>query len=239
MHRKYTGALRHGTGIDPRRVVFGLFANRFRFNSDPNAGGDAGAGGGSDPSGAAGSDDKGKGDQGGKAKTAEQITAELEDTRKALAKANKDAADHRKKLDAFEAAERAKADAEKSEADKLKERADKAEAAATAAASALALRDINDAIKDAARDAGFIDLSDALQLVDRKAIALADGKVTGAADAVKALAKAKAHLIKAADGKDKSKPGTPLTPKPGSGNGNGNGQPNPNQQQPIARSARM
>ena len=52
--------------------------------------------------------------------TPEEIRAELERTRDALKKANKEAADRRKKLDAFEKTEADRKAAELSEVDRLK-----------------------------------------------------------------------------------------------------------------------
>lgn len=54
------------------------------------------------------------------AQTLEQVAAELEAARKALKDANREAADRRKKLEAYEKAEQEKAAAELSETDKLK-----------------------------------------------------------------------------------------------------------------------
>lgn len=56
--------------------------------------------------------------------TLEQATAELEAARKALKDANREAADRRKKLEAYEKAEQEKAAAELSETEKLKRQLD-------------------------------------------------------------------------------------------------------------------
>jgi hypothetical protein len=216
MRRKLRGMPRKGSEIDPRYSVLGLSANLFRFRTPADA--DGGAEGGAGAGAGAGAGDAGAGagaGDAGKEKTAAELKAELEDARKALKAANSEAADKRKRLEAFEKEKAEKEEAEKSEAQKLKERAEKAEAAAQAAQDAIVQRDINDAIRDAAREAGFIDVSDALQLVDRSAIKLDGGKVTGAADAVKALAKSKAHLVKQETGK---KP-PPAAPGAGAGQG--------------------
>lgn len=208
MRRKLTGTMRDGSGIDPRRVVVGLpYSRFFRFNTDPGNGGDGGAGGAG-----GGEADKGKGAGDADDKLdADKLKAELEETRKALKLANKEAGDHRKKLETFEQAEKEKADKEKSELTKATERAAAAEEKLTRLESALVQRDISDAIRDEARAAGFRDVADALQFVDRGALEIKDGKVTGAKEAVAALAKAKPYLLASADDKDKGKKsnGTP------------------------------
>jgi hypothetical protein len=208
MRRKNKGMRGSVSESDPRRSVLGLSAKLFRFRTpaDGDAGGAGGAGGGG-AEGDSGNDDV-------KDKTVEQLKAELKEARKILSAANFQAVQERKKLEAFEKEKAEKEEAEKSEAQKLKERAEKAEAAAQAAQDAIVQRDINDAIRDAAREAGFIDVSDALQLVDRSAIKLDGGKVTGAADAVKALAKSKTHLVKSPD-----KKAPPAAPGAGAGQG--------------------
>lgn len=209
MRRKLTGTMRDGSGIDPRRVVVGLpYSRFFRFNTDPGNGGDGGAGGAG-----GGEADKGKGAGDADDKLdADKLKAELEETRKALKLANKEAGDHRKKLETFEQAEKEKADKEKSELTKATERAAAAEEKLTKLESALVQRDISDAIRDEARAAGFRDVADALQFVDRGALEIKDGKVTGAKEAVAALAKAKPYLLSSADDKDKGKKGNGTPP---------------------------
>lgn len=210
MRRKFTGTMRDGSGIDPRRVVVGLpYSKFFRFNADPGNGGDGGAGGGAGNSDADKS--KGSGDADGKPDPA-KLLAELEETRKALKLANKEAGDHRKKLETFEQAEKEKADKEKSELTKAQERAAAAEEKLNRLESALVERDISDAIRDEARAAGFRDVADALQFVDRSVLEVKDGKVNGAKEAVAAVAKAKPYLLASADDKDKGKKGNGTPP---------------------------
>lgn len=125
--------------------------------------------------------------------------SELETLRAALRKANAEAADRRKKLEQMEAAEKRKADAQLSEVEQAKKRADEAEAKLEAMQSSMRDRAIRHAIEIEASKAGFADPSDAVALADISAVQYDDdGKVSGADAAVKALAKAKPHLVKAA-----------------------------------------
>jgi len=146
-----------------------------------------------------------------------EIATELEKTRAALKAANAESAARRKKLEAFEAftdeLDQVKADlaAARAEAETLKTNA-------RAAA-------IKHAIETAATGLNFQDPADALTLADLSAVQVGDdGTVTGAAEAVKALAAKRPYLLKpAGDGlgtpkrqpatkppADAKKPGAPL-----------------------------
>jgi len=101
--------------------------------------------------------------------------------------------------DAMTAAAKAKADADlaaKSDLEKEKSRADKAEAEKKTALDAANTRLVNAEIKVFAVQAGFVDPADAVALVNRASIQVDEqGNVTGAKEAIDALAKAKPHLV--------------------------------------------
>jgi hypothetical protein len=141
------------------------------------------------------------------------MQAELERTRAALKAANAEAADRRKKLDAYEKAEQERKQAEMTELEKLqaaKEEADKRAADAEARANQ---RLIEAAFVSEASKHGAKFPEDAYALADRSGVAIGeDGKVVGVAEAVKALV---------AGGRLPM--GTP--PAPGLDGGSGSGQP--------------
>ena len=123
--------------------------------------------------------------------TLEQATAELEKTRAALKAANAESAARRKKLEAFEAFDdelgRVKAELAQAKAD-----ADQAKASARNSA-------IRHAVETAAGTLNFQDPADALTLADLSTVQVAeDGAVSGAAEAVKALADKRPYLLKPA-----------------------------------------
>jgi len=120
-----------------------------------------------------------------------QLAAELEKTRAALKAANAESAARRKKLEAFEAFDdeltRVKTELAQAKAD-----AEQTKAAARAAA-------IRHAVEAAAGSLSFQDPADALTLADLSTVQVAeDGAVTGAAEAVKALADKRPYLLKPA-----------------------------------------
>lgn len=90
-------------------------------------------------------------------------------------------------------------DAQKTEAQRLEAERDRAKqeaAAKDAQIQAANERVIKAEVRLAAQQAGFIDPEDAWLLVDRAKVALDDaGNVTGAAEAIKALAEKKPHLV--------------------------------------------
>lgn len=128
--------------------------------------------------------------------TAEEI-AEL---RTALKRANAESADRRKKLDQLEADEKTRNEAQLSEVEKERKLRTAAETKLTQQAQAMRERAIRHAVEIEASRANFIDPADAIALADLSAIQYDDdaGTVSGADAVVKALAKAKPHLVKQA-----------------------------------------
>lgn len=129
--------------------------------------------------------------------TPEQIQTELERTRLALKAANQEAASRRKKLEAFEEAEKKKADAEKSELEKAQAKAAQLEKDLANQREASQKQTIRHTVEMAAAKMEFYDPADAVALADLSGVEIDDdGKVKGVDEALKALAKAKPHLIK-------------------------------------------
>lgn len=112
--------------------------------------------------------------------------------------------------DALKAAAKAKKEADeqsKSDLEKEKTRADNAEKEKNDALTTANTRLLNAEIKVFAVQAGFVDPADAVALVDRASIQVDDnGNVTGAKEAIDALAKAKPHLV--GTGKPGGSPGS-------------------------------
>lgn len=131
--------------------------------------------------------------------TVEQLAAELETLRKALKAANAESATRRKRLEELEAAEEERKAAQMSEIDKaLKAKAD-AEARAQAAEERMRTATIRNAVVLAATRANFHDPEDAFRLADLEGVQInEDGRVSGVEEALKALAKAKPHLVRQA-----------------------------------------
>ena len=122
------------------------------------------------------------------------MAAELEKTRAALKAANAESAARRKKLEAYERSGGAEEEVArlKSELATARAEADTAKANARAAA-------IRHAVETAAAGLSFQDPADALTLADLTAVQVDDaGNVTGAAEAVKALAGKRPYLLKPA-----------------------------------------
>lgn len=103
--------------------------------------------------------------------------------------------------------------AKKSEAEQAKIRADKAEERATKLATGFRNTAVNAAIREAARDANFIDVEDALAGVDRESITIEqddddpsqiDLDLRTVKTAVKALASKKPHFIRSGSGDSQS-----------------------------------
>lgn len=135
-------------------------------------------------------------DSAGGTTSPEEIKAELERTRAALKAANKEAAERRKKLDDIEAQAAARKEQELTEAQKAAARAEKAEQALQALETRHRTTTINSAIRLAARNAGFVDPEDAVSLLDRSGLDIDESDtVNGVEAAIKALAKAKPHLL--------------------------------------------
>ena len=119
------------------------------------------------------------------------MAAELEKTRAALKAANAESAARRKKLEAFEAFDDELTRVKKELAE-AKAQAEETKARARATA-------IRHAIETAAAGLNFQDPADAITLADTAAVQVAeDGTVTGAAEAVKALADKRPYLLKPA-----------------------------------------
>lgn len=124
---------------------------------------------------------------------------ELELMRAALKKANAEAAERRKKLDAYEKAEADRKAADLSEVERAKKALADAQEAAKKMQAELSESRIKAAIEMEAVKMGFYDAADARALVDMSAVEIDEaGKVKGAADALKALAKARPYLLKPA-----------------------------------------
>lgn len=164
----------------------------------------------------------------------EDVKAELEKVRKALREANKEAADRRKKLDAFEAAEKERQAAQMTELEKAqaeiaeaKRLAAEAEEARTAAEAKAQERLLKAAVIAEASKQGFNDPADAWLLVDRSKIeAGEDDSFKGLDKAIEAVLKAKPYLAKA---EDRPRIGTPRSQP------NGGKPPEPKAVKPIIR----
>lgn len=127
----------------------------------------------------------------------------LEDAKAALAAARKEAAAYR--VRAKEAEGKLTAAAGETEA-KLKEATDKLAAAESRVKDSLIASSV---MAEAAR-MGFADPSDAVALLPAGAVTVGDGeKVEGVAEALKALAKAKPHLLRGRGEGDSRDKGTP------------------------------
>lgn len=150
--------------------------------------------------------------------TTEEIKAELERVRKALKDANKEAAERRKKLEAFEAAEAANAEKELSESQRLQKKLDEAEATRVALENKLRANTINSAALAHASQLGFDNPADALALTDLSTVEITeDGTVTGFEKALEALAKSNRLKMKAPAGAGIGTPRGGLSPINGQG----------------------
>lgn len=128
--------------------------------------------------------------------TVDELIAERDKIAAALKDANKEAAERRKKLEKFEADEKARAEAAMSETEKLTAKARDLEAQLTAAQTELIETRITSAIEREAMRLGFADANDAALMLDKKAISIDGKNVTGVKEALEALAKAKPYLLK-------------------------------------------
>lgn len=134
----------------------------------------------------------------------ETALAELARTRDALTAANHEAAERRKKLSAFEAAElkrqddeKKRRDAELTETEKLKNQLAEAENKRKQIEADYALARLHQAIEREATALGFQNPEDAYLLADVTTIEIGeDGKVKGAKEAIEKLAKERAYLLK-------------------------------------------
>lgn len=127
-----------------------------------------------------------------------QTTNEVEELRAALKRANAESAERRKRLEQLEADEKKRNDAQLTEVEKATKRADAAEARLAEQAKAMRERSIRHAVEIEASRAGFIAPDDAAVLADLSGVQYDEttGQVSGVDAAVKALAKAKPHLVK-------------------------------------------
>ncbi len=131
------------------------------------------------------------------------LAAELEKTRAALKAANAESAARRKKLEAYERSESRSAggvdEAAGDEIARLKGELAQAKTEAEQVQATAKAQAIRHAVETAAAALHFQDPADALTLADLSAVKVADdGTVTGAAEAVKALAGKRPYLLKPA-----------------------------------------
>ena len=146
--------------------------------------------------------------------TPKVLLAELEETRKALQKANRESAQRRKKLEELEAKEREREEAELSEMDKMQKRLDEITAEKEQALKNAQTVQIKAAIIAKASALNFNDPYDAYALVDQSQFEIDDDGVRGVDEALKELAESKPYMIK----KAKSNAG-PTNPGDGAGQG--------------------
>jgi len=175
-----------------------LIDNRLRwpgpmFEADTGRSGD-----GEDVGDDAANDDANASD-GGEMPTVESLAAELAQTRAALRRANKEAAERRKRLQAIEEAEAKRKEAELSEVEKAKKRAEEAEARLEKLQSEMEQQAIRHAMMIEASNLHFYNPEEAIRLADLSLVEIDDeGRVKGAKAALEALAKQSPYLIKSA-----------------------------------------
>jgi len=131
----------------------------------------------------------------GEGVTLDQLQAELEETRKALSKANRESAQRRKKLEEFESKEQERAEAELSEMEKLQKQIDLLNAEKEQAQKHAQEILIKSAVISQAAALNFNDPEDAFALVDKSQFEVEDGKVAGVEEALKELAKSKPYML--------------------------------------------
>ena len=142
------------------------------------------------------------------------LQAELERTRKALADANKEAAQRRKKLEAYEVAEAERKQAQMSELEKAQAKLAELEKRAAEAEAGKRQALIRAAVIARATVQGFREPEDVLRFLDAGAVQITDdGQVTNADDLLQKLAKAKPYLLQPT--------GTVGATNPGRGQGTG------------------
>jgi hypothetical protein len=132
-----------------------------------------------------------------KAKTAEELQASVDRLERAVKDANKEAASKRVRLEELERADQERQKASLSEVDRLKQQVAEAQSEAEKARSEAATVRVKTAVIVAAGQMGFQDPEDAYALLDLSKLEIEkDGKVAGVDEALKALVKAKAYMIK-------------------------------------------
>lgn len=127
---------------------------------------------------------------------AQKALEELTGAQKALHGANSEAAERRKKLEAFEKAEEERKKAELSEVEKAKAEADDARKQAAALAEQVKKDKIAHIVEITARDLEFADPDDAVKLADLSGIADDANAKAEVKKVLEALLKAKPHLKK-------------------------------------------
>jgi soluble cytochrome b562 len=137
-------------------------------------------------------------DAGNDAQDADALKAELTEIRKALKKANAEAAERRKALEAYETAEKQRKEAEMSEVEKAQKQAAEIKAAYEALQTQLQTEKRRGAVTLAATAANFHNPADAFAFLADDAVTITDdGKVEGVDEAIEALKKARPYLVKA------------------------------------------
>ena len=132
----------------------------------------------------------------GETPTAADLQAELGRTRKALADANREAAQRRKKLEGFEQAEAARKTAEMTELERVQAKLVETEKRAAEAEAGRRDALVRAAVIAKATGLRFQDPGDALRYVDASKATLADdGTVAGIDEQLDALAKARPYLL--------------------------------------------
>jgi DNA repair exonuclease SbcCD ATPase subunit len=146
----------------------------------------------------------------------EQLQAELERTRTALQGANRESADRRKKLEAFEKAEQDRAKKDLSEVERLKGQVAELDKRARELEAERETMIIRSAVERAATALGFHSAEDAYQLADLSGVEIdEDGKVSNVDQALKALVKARPYLVRVVDKPDTNAGATGGGKKPG------------------------
>lgn len=163
--------------------------------------------------------------------TPELLAAELERTRKALKDANREAAERRKKLEAFEAAEKERQEKELSEAQKLQKQLEEERATRSSLESKLRANTIRSEVLAKAAQLDFKNPGDAMALLDLSGVEITDdGKVTGFEKELEALAKSGRLPMK-----NQQQAIGNQTRRPAAVPGNNNQQPAQDRQKPIVR----
>jgi hypothetical protein len=127
----------------------------------------------------------------GSAVTVESLQAQLEELQRHLKAVNNEAAERRRKLDAYEKAEEERKQAAMSELEKERDKAQKAERQRDEALRIANDRVIRASVIAEAAKYGVIHPEDAYALLDLKGVSVADdGNVEGVAEAVKAIVEA-------------------------------------------------
>ena len=129
--------------------------------------------------------------------------SELEDIRKALKKANAEAAANRKALQAYQDAEEKRKQSEMTEVEKLQAKLTEMVSQQEATQQSLRETKLNAAIDLTAKTLKFRKVQEARALINRDALEFGeDGEWSGVEDALKALAKDSPHLIEAVNNAD-------------------------------------